>query len=73
LKWKFSYRVALFQTNEVNNEIIRIANLCSTRMSAVQQTMNEEHEAVNRLHDFLNQAPKITSQLDEMSGNFFSV
>lgn len=45
-----------------------MANLCSTRMSAVQQTMNEEHEAVNRLHNFLNQTPKVTSQLDDING-----
>jgi hypothetical protein len=60
--------LALFQTNEVNNEIVRMANLASTRMSTVQQTMNEEHETVNRLHNFLNQAPKITAQLDDMNG-----
>ncbi|KAI6182877.1 Mitogen-activated protein kinase kinase kinase 3 [Aphelenchoides bicaudatus] len=62
-----SYRVALFQTTEVNNEIIRMANLCSTRMSAVQQTMNEEHDAVHKFHDFLGQVPKINSQLDDIN------
>lgn len=37
-------------------------------MSAVQQTMNEEYEAVNALDNLLNQIPKINSQLEEMTG-----
>jgi hypothetical protein len=61
-----AYRMALFQLREANNETIRIGNLCSTRMSAVQQTMNEEFEAVRDMDKLLNQVPKINAQLDEI-------
>lgn len=58
--------MSLYQLKEVNNESVRIGNLCSTRMSAVQQTMNEEYEAVQRLDSILKQMPKMNSQLEEM-------
>ncbi|KAF7633086.1 hypothetical protein Mgra_00007515 [Meloidogyne graminicola] len=43
------YQLQLFQIKEVNNETIRYANICSTRMGRVQQTLSEYAEQMNKL------------------------
>ncbi|KAI6178529.1 hypothetical protein M3Y98_00510500 [Aphelenchoides besseyi] len=60
------HKMYLFQTKKLNQETIRVSNLASTRMSALQQQLNEDWEAVRDLDVLLNRIPTITSQLDEI-------
>nr|CAD2191175.1 unnamed protein product [Meloidogyne enterolobii] len=43
------YQLQLFQIKEVNSETIRQANICSTRMGRVQQTLSEYSEQMDKL------------------------
>ncbi|KAL7078362.1 hypothetical protein ACQ4LE_002777 [Meloidogyne hapla] len=43
------YQLQLFQIKEVNSETIRHANICSTRMGRVQQTLSEYSEQMDKL------------------------
>ncbi|KAH7723723.1 Protein DSBN-1 a [Aphelenchoides avenae] len=61
------YKLDLFQVKEVNRENVRLANMASTRMSAVQQSLNERWEAVGSLHDRLAQLPATTKALDDVA------
>ena len=49
----FRYRLQLFQIKEVNEETIRRANMCSTRMGRVQQTLSECSAQVERFEQLL--------------------
>ncbi|CAK5064828.1 unnamed protein product [Meloidogyne enterolobii] len=49
LKFFLRYQLQLFQIKEVNSETIRQANICSTRMGRVQQTLSEYSEQMDKL------------------------
>lgn len=44
----------------MNDENIRAANLCSTRMGRVHQMCNEQAESILQMHNTLKTVPKIS-------------
>uniref|UniRef100_A0A183BQ99 Ras-associating domain-containing protein n=1 Tax=Globodera pallida TaxID=36090 RepID=A0A183BQ99_GLOPA len=61
------YRLQLFQMREVGVEVVRRANMASTRAGRVQQSLGERTECVQMLHALLAQSTLDTmlSQLEE--------
>lgn len=51
----------------MNNECVRLANMSSTRMSTVQQRLNEEWENVSRLSEAAKQCIQVSGQLDSLN------
>uniref|UniRef100_A0A915DEU3 Uncharacterized protein n=1 Tax=Ditylenchus dipsaci TaxID=166011 RepID=A0A915DEU3_9BILA len=61
------YRLNLFQIQEINAENARLTNFASTRMSRVQQNLNEEYLVFTSFCDQLRNIPKIGAELDEVN------
>ena len=63
------YRLQLFQVREVNEEVIRRANKCSTRMGRAQQIINGYVDQTDKMEKHLS--PKalngLTAQLEEIA------
>uniref|UniRef100_A0A914I6A4 Uncharacterized protein n=1 Tax=Globodera rostochiensis TaxID=31243 RepID=A0A914I6A4_GLORO len=61
------YRLQLFQMREVGVEVVRRANMASTRAGRVQQSLGERTDCVQMLHALLAQSTLDTmlSQLEE--------
>uniref|UniRef100_A0A7E4ZVC9 Biogenesis of lysosome-related organelles complex 1 subunit 5 n=1 Tax=Panagrellus redivivus TaxID=6233 RepID=A0A7E4ZVC9_PANRE len=62
----FRYKLGLYQMHDLNENAIKLANQTSTRMSGVQQSLNEHWEAVCHLHDRLAELPALTKSLDDI-------
>lgn len=58
--------MSLYQTKKLNQETMRMSNLTSTRMSALQQRLNEDYEVVQKLDGLLNRIPVVFSQLEDV-------
>ncbi|KAI1695298.1 hypothetical protein Ddc_21338 [Ditylenchus destructor] len=63
----FRYRLDLFQIHEVNEENTRRTNLASTRMSRIQQNLNEDYMVFTQLYDLLREVPKMCQELEEVN------
>uniref|UniRef100_A0A915ABV4 Biogenesis of lysosome-related organelles complex 1 subunit 5 n=2 Tax=Parascaris univalens TaxID=6257 RepID=A0A915ABV4_PARUN len=61
------YQLSIEQIEQVNNENIRLANLCSTRMGRAQQMCNERAECVLAMHEHFRALPQISKQLKELN------
>ncbi|KAL3121137.1 hypothetical protein niasHT_005397 [Heterodera trifolii] len=61
------YRLHLFQMREVNAEVVRRANMASTRAGRVQQVLGERADCMQKLHALLAQPTMDTmaAQLEE--------
>ncbi|KAI6241252.1 hypothetical protein M3Y99_00349400 [Aphelenchoides fujianensis] len=62
----FRYKLSLYQSKQLNQKTMRMSNLTSTRMSALQQRLNEDWEAVQKLDALLNRMPAVVSQLEDV-------
>ncbi|MFH4979179.1 hypothetical protein AB6A40_005888 [Gnathostoma spinigerum] len=61
------YQLSIEQIEQMNNENIRLANLCSTRLGRAQQMCNERAEGVLAMHNHLRSIPQISKQLNELN------
>ena len=63
----FRYKLGLYQIKNLNKQATRMANQTSTRMSSVQQDINEHWEAVCHMHDRISQLPSLSQQVDDLN------
>uniref|UniRef100_A0A914Z0Q4 Uncharacterized protein n=1 Tax=Panagrolaimus superbus TaxID=310955 RepID=A0A914Z0Q4_9BILA len=61
------YKLGIYQICDINSQAFRYANQTSTRMSAVQQYVNENWETVTNLQENLTKLPQLSKQLDEIN------
>ncbi|KHN86245.1 hypothetical protein Tcan_16485 [Toxocara canis] len=53
------YQLSIEQIEQMNNENVRLANLCSTRMGRAQQMCNERAECVLAMHEHFRAVPQM--------------
>uniref|UniRef100_A0A915Q284 Uncharacterized protein n=1 Tax=Setaria digitata TaxID=48799 RepID=A0A915Q284_9BILA len=61
------YQLNIEMIEQMNDENIRLANLCSTRMGRAQQMCNERAEAILACHDHLRSLNKARKELEDLN------